>query len=170
MLAIMVQSLIDPQGNLTKGIVPSYLQNAASGAKAPGVIMEDARRAQAAVNNGDTAVAQTSTIQSIRDFLHLHGKVDHEAAPKKALIVYTDPDMGNSLSTEVHEGEHDVVKKYAEARKWEELSHEQRAVWKQKLADAGLWAVEEGETILKSIFFSQAGGLVEHVVQGVLNG
>lgn len=169
MLALMVQSLIDPQGNLTKGIVPLYLQNVAGGAKAPGVIMEDARRAQAVVGQEDVPVVRTAT-QRIRDLLHIHSKHDADA-PKKALVVVIDPDSETALSTEFHEGgEEDLVKKYTEAKRWEELSQEQRKAWKDKLAAAGMWAVEEGETILKSIFFSEAGGLVGHVVQGVLHG
>lgn len=62
------------------------------------------------------------------------------------------------------------MKKHAAARKWEELSHEERNQWKEKLSDAGMWAVGEGETILKSIFFGQLGGAIGHAVEGVLAG
>lgn len=173
MLALMVQSLVDPQGNLTKGLVPSYLQNMAAGAKAPAVIMEDVRRAQAAAlgQEGVPVVKTKTPTQRIRDLLHLHSKHNDADARKKALVVILDHESEASLSTELHEGgEEDLVRKHTEAKRWEELSAEQRKVWKDKLAAAGMWAVEEGETILKSIFFSEAGGLVGHVVHGVLNG
>jgi hypothetical protein len=168
MVAVMLQSLVDPEGNLTKGIVPTYLQNAASGAKAPGVFMEEARKAQGVMD--DAAAPAVRTAQRIRDLLHLHSRNDHEEAPQKALIIHHDPNAETSLSTEVHDDPDDVVRKYAEARRWEELSEAEREGWKEKLADAGMWAVEEGETILKSIFFGQVGGLLEQAVHGVLNG
>jgi hypothetical protein len=167
MLALMVQSLLDPQGNWTKGIVPSHLQNAASGYKAPGVHMEEAR-AKLATDGHPSPVAEVT--QRIRDLLNLHSQTEHEGAPEKALVIHGDPETGSALSAEVHEGAEDVVKKHAEAKRWEELSHEERKRWRDGLADAGMWAVEEGETILKGIFFSQAGALVGQVAHGVLNG
>jgi hypothetical protein len=167
MLALMVQSLVDPQGNWTKGIIPSHLQNAASSYKAPGIYMEEAR-ARAAMNEHLGPVAEAT--QRIRDLLHLHRQAEHEDAPEKALVIHHDPETGSSLSAEVHDGPDDVVKRHTEAKKWEELSHEERQRWRDKLVDAGMWAVEEGETILKGIFFSQAGALVGHVAQGVMDG
>lgn len=168
MLAIMVQSLIDPEGNLTKGIIPVSLQNAASGAKAPGIVMEEARKAQAAVDHAAAPVAKTT--QRIRDFLHWHRDEQEGQPQKKALIIHHDPEADSSLSTEVHEGKEDIVKKHTEAKSWEELSHAERQRWKDKLVKAGMWAVEEGETILKGIFFSEAAGFVGAVAAEVING
>ncbi|KAF2280166.1 uncharacterized protein EI97DRAFT_464179 [Westerdykella ornata] len=169
MLALMVQSLFDPEGNLTKGIIPASLQNAASGAKAPGVLMEDARRAQTHLDHATAPVAKTS--QRIRDMLSRDQKDKEEQAQKRALIIHHDPEADSSLSTEVHEGEEeDIVKKHTKAKRWQELSQAERQRWKEKLVKAGMWAVEEGETILKGIFFSEAAGFVGNVAQGVING
>jgi hypothetical protein len=166
MFSIMLQSLIDPEGKFSKAIVPQFLQNSASGFEPPGSWMEKARRARLA--SADVPVAKTS--HRIRDLLHLHHEEKHEDAPQKAVVIHHDPDADNSLSTEVHADSEEVVKKHNEAKRWEELSHEQRKWWKNKLVDAGMWTVEEGETVLKSIFFGQVGGLVGEVFQGVMNG
>lgn len=167
MLALMVQSLLDPQGNWTKGIVPAQLQNAASNYKAPGLLMEEAR-AKATLEEQTSAFAEAT--QRIRDLLDLHGKPERKDSPEKALVIREDAETGSTLSAEVHDGPEDIVKRHTEAKKWEELSQEERKRWRDKLVDAGMWAVEEGETILKGIFFSQAGAMVGHVAQGVLNG
>lgn len=165
-LALMIQSLIDPAGNLTKGIVPLSLQDTA------GRTFGEAHRAKrhaAALNNANTPAIKVE--RRIRDLLHLHNPPLDSQAPQteKALVIHHDPDSGAELQTEVHEGGHEsVLKKHTEAKKWDELSKEDQLRWKEKLQDAGIWAVEEGETILKSIFFGQIGGLVGQVAQGVL--
>ena len=38
-------------------------------------------------------------------------------------------------------------------KKWEDLEAHERETWKRRLIDAGEWAVEEGEAVLKGIFF-----------------
>jgi prolactin regulatory element-binding protein len=67
----------------------------------------------------------------------------------------------------VHDAEH-VVKEHTQVKKWEELSHDERVFWQQKLSDAGMWAASEGETILKSIFFGNVAGLVGAAARGVV--
>jgi prolactin regulatory element-binding protein len=42
--------------------------------------------------------------------------------------------------------------------------------WKEKLTSAGMWAVEEGETVLKGIFFSEAAGIVGQMAQAAMSG
>jgi len=163
-LALMLQSLIDPEGNLTKSIVPVSLQNTA------GKTFGEAHRAKrhaAALNNANTPAIKVE--RRIRDLLHLHNPPIDSESPQteKALVIHHD--SGNELQTEVHEGGHEsVLKKHTEAKKWDELSEEDQLRWKEKLQDAGMWAAHEGETILKSIFFGQIGGLVGQVAQGVL--
>lgn len=50
-------------------------------------------------------------------------------------------------------------------RPWEELGEEQKFLWKQRLADAGHWAVEEGETILKGVLFAEYCGFIRELVR-----
>ena len=150
-MALMIQSLIDPQGNLTKGVVPESLRNAASKIKPPGAI-EDVRSAGSKAIPDMVKAPIIKTSQRISELVQeVRGEEE-----SKAVVIHHDPDTGESLSTEVHADTDDVVKRHTEAKKWEELSHAERKMWKQKLIDAGVWAVEEGETILKGIFFSDA--------------
>ncbi|XHG00431.1 hypothetical protein AWENTII_003884 [Aspergillus wentii] len=51
------------------------------------------------------------------------------------------------------------------ARPWEQLGEEEQIRWKQHLADAGHWAIEEGETILQGVLFGEYCGFVGDVVQ-----
>jgi prolactin regulatory element-binding protein len=173
-MALLIQTLIDPEGNLTKGILPASLSSAATHHKTFGETLRD-KRHEAILNNADSPVVKTS--QRIADLLHLHvphvlsnsGSSD-PSPEQKALVIHHDPESEGTLSTEVHAGDEAVLKKHAMAKRWEDLSKEERKLWKEKLSDAGMWAVGEGETILKSIFFGQIGGVIGHVAEGVLGG
>lgn len=174
-LALLIQSLVDPEGNLTKGILPASLQNAAGQHKTFGETLRE-KRHQSVLNNADSPVVKTS--HRIADLLHIHlphvlsgetASADIPSEPK-ALVVHHDSESDGALSTEVHEGDEEVLKKHAAARRWDELSKEEKHIWREKLSEAGMWAVGEGETILKSIFFGQLGGLVGQAAQGVLGG
>jgi prolactin regulatory element-binding protein len=170
-MALLIQSLIDPEGSLTKGILPASLSNAASHHKTFGETLRD-KRHEAVLNNADSPVVKTS--QRIADLLHLHLphvlSDTHSSGPspqQKALVIHHDSE---AISTEIHEGDEAVLKRHATAKRWEDLSKEEKKLWKEKLSDAGMWAVGEGETILKSIFFGQIGGLIGQVAEGVLGG
>lgn len=165
-LALLIQSILDPQGRLTQGLLPKSLQNAA--VKTFGEAYLDQRHAAAKLNNANSPAVKVE--RRIRDILHLHNPPSNSGIPQseKALIIHHDPDTDGALSTEVHDGHEAVLKKHDAAKKWDELSPEDQIAWKKKLTDAGMWAVDEGETILKSIFFGQIGGLVGQVAQGVL--
>ncbi|KAF2828569.1 hypothetical protein CC86DRAFT_319474 [Ophiobolus disseminans] len=163
-VALMIQSLIDPSGSLTKGLVPASLQGMA------GNTFGEVHRAkrEAALNDINTPAVKVE--RRIRDLLHLHNPPLGSSSPKteKALIIHHDPETDGQLQTEVHDGHEAVLKKHTEAKKWDDLSKEDQRLWKKKLTDTGMWAAGEGETILKSIFFGQIGGLVGQVAQGVL--
>ncbi|KAH8732532.1 hypothetical protein GQ44DRAFT_697785 [Phaeosphaeriaceae sp. PMI808] len=164
-IALMAQSFVDPQGHLTRGLIPSRFQNIAG--KTFGEAHLSKRRA-ANLNNVDTPAAKVE--RRIRDLLHLHNPpVDSSSIQtKKALVVHHDPETGGELSTEIHDDHEAMLEKHTEAKRWDELSKEEQLLWKKKLTDAGMWAVGEGETILKSIFFGQLGGLVGQVAHGVI--
>lgn len=55
-------------------------------------------------------------------------------------------------------------------KKWEDLEAHERETWKRRLIDAGEWAVEEGEAVLKGVFFQNialaVGEAVGHGVRG----
>lgn len=166
-LALMIQSFIDPEGELTKHIVPRSLQNAGSQHRSFGETLRE-KRHNAILNNADSPVMKTA--HRLQDLLHLH--MPHHASPdtsaqQKALIIHHDGEEVG-LSTEVHESTDDVVKKHTQAKQWEELSEEERHFWRKKLTEAGMWAVGEGETILKSIFFGNIAGAIGAAAQGVI--
>jgi prolactin regulatory element-binding protein len=157
-VSLMIQSLVDPAGSLTRGMIPARLQDVAGKTFGEG---NRERRQAAVLNNANSPAVKVE--RRIRDLLHLHNP-PLGSAPEKALIVH---DSGE-LSTEVHDGHEAVLQKHAQAKKWDQLSQEEKVAWKKKLTDAGMWAAGEGETILKSIFFGQVGGLVGQVAQGML--
>ncbi|KAF1842017.1 uncharacterized protein K460DRAFT_319677 [Cucurbitaria berberidis CBS 394.84] len=172
-VALLVQSLLDPEGNLTKNILPSSLQNAASQQKTFGESHRE-KRHNAILNNADSPIVKTS--HRVADLLHLHLPHALSSSPdapasadqqQKALVIH-DTETDGTLSTEIHDDHEAVLKQHAQAKKWDDLSTEERKLWKRKLQDAGMWAVDEGETILKSIFFGQIGGLIGQVAQGVI--
>jgi prolactin regulatory element-binding protein len=168
-VALMAQGFADPEGSYTKGLLPESLQRAASNLKPPGLVLQEAREA-ARHKIPDVPVVQTS--DRLRDLLHIeqpHAEAGNAVvAVQKAVVVRHNPDTDGQLDIEVHEKHEDLAEKYTEAKRWEDLSHSEQSMWKEKLAEAGRWAVDEGETILKGIFFSQAREVVGHVAQGVI--
>lgn len=73
----------------------------------------------------------------------------------------TDDGTSNEILIETIPSEQQIQD---ETRPWEELGEEQQSLWKQRLADAGHWAVEEGETILKGVLFAEYCGFVRELV------
>ena len=59
-------------------------------------------------------------------------------------VIVRDDEQG--LSTEMHHDEEILSK---EGKKWEDLDSGEQMAWKKRLVDARIWAVEEGEAILK---------------------
>ena len=62
-------------------------------------------------------------------------------------------------ASELVQGEH-------KAKKWEELANHEKETWKKRLLDAGEWTIEEGESVLKGVFFSGLAGAVGAAVGG----
>ncbi|ODM22240.1 hypothetical protein SI65_03086 [Aspergillus cristatus] len=107
--------------------------------------------------------------QSLRDLLR--SRQEQEAATDAVtagssnnIIVRcttTDDGTSNEILIETIPSEQQIQD---QTRPWEELGEEQQSLWKQRLADAGHWAVEEGETILKGVLFAEYGGLIRELV------
>lgn len=173
-IALLIQSLIDPEGNLTKSILPASLQNAAAQHKTFGETLRD-KRHEAILNKANAPVVKTT--QRIADLLHVHlphvlsnpeAEAPVPSTASKALVIRHNAESDGTLSAEVHDDHETVLEKHGEAKKWDDLSKEEQALWIKKLSDAGMWTMGEGTTILKSIFFGQIGGLVGQVAQGVI--
>jgi hypothetical protein len=84
-----------------------------------------------------------------------------DAGAEKAIIVR---ETGGGLSAELHH-DLDVVKEET-LRKWEELSEREQRNWKQRLLDSGHWIEDQGEKVLKGIFFSSLAAAVGDAVAG----
>ncbi|OCK80051.1 hypothetical protein K432DRAFT_434977 [Lepidopterella palustris CBS 459.81] len=171
---LLAQSLLDTSGTWTTSLVPSSIRNAVNSFSPPGAIADSIRSAQPTdviPENVRVRVPIARASHRLRDLLHLHHGDAHEEDMKtKAVVVRDDPDSDFEVSTEVHPDRAAVVQQHDDAKRWEELTQAERLRWKKKLTKAGMWAVEEGETVLKGIFFSEAAGLVGQAAQAVLNG
>ncbi len=95
------------------------------------------------------------------------GDQDNSEAPTTDVIVVTPHGDGTALSVDVRDPA-TVVKDTITGKKWEEMEEAEREGWKRRLIEAGEWAVEEGENVLKGVFFSGLGGLVGERVMDVL--
>jgi hypothetical protein len=67
------------------------------------------------------------------------------------------------VKVEVHD---EGIQGPATGKSWRELSPEQKASWKKKLSEAGHWAEDMGESILKGIVFGELGGAIGRAVAG----
>ena len=108
------------------------------------------------VKKGVRSIASALPSGHLRSFLKHRHKSPGKAVipPDNHLIVL---DTGTSLSAESH---HDAEHVAKHGKKWEELAHHERESWKKKLSEAGEWAAEQGEGVLKGIFFGEIGGIV----------
>lgn len=116
-------------------------------------------------------VPKAQVRQTLRDLLSARraaaSVVDLDRAPESAIIVRDEGDT--SISAHVastHDEEAEVAAETVRgARRWEDLRPEERESWKRKLINAGQWAVEEGEEVLKGVLFAELAGAVEGAVR-----
>lgn len=78
----------------------------------------------------------------------------------------TNPGKGE-LSAVLHPEEL-IQQRHRGARKWEDLASHEKEAWKHRLVEAGQWAVEEGDTVLKGVFFTGLAGAVGAAVHAEL--
>ena len=119
-------------------------------------------------NIPDTAHFTNSVKESIHSIAsalpsgHLRSFLTHRHKSSEKALISSDSHLivrgtGTSLSTEAH---HDAEQLSKQGRRWEDLKHDEREIWKKRLAEAGEWTLEQGETVLKGIFFGEVGGIV----------
>ncbi|TPX23651.1 hypothetical protein DIZ76_012986 [Coccidioides immitis] len=123
-------------------------------------MFEDGRRGQPTIYSLRTAAStstqatETSVIRTsalpLRDLLSSKGD-------SQTMIVQ---DHGQDVRIHENGGDGDQP----EGRRWEDLPHEEQEAWKVKLMDAGHWAAEEGEAILRGVLFGELAGFVGRVV------
>lgn len=110
------------------------------------------------------AIPDTESIQKKLGLRHLIKWRSSGDTTGKAIMVRNE---GTEVSAEVLDDE-GIVRR--EAKRWEDLEDHEREGWKRKLIDAGEWAVDEGETVLKGIFFRQIAGAVGQAVGQAVGG
>lgn len=107
--------------------------------------------------------------QTLRDIILAKQDTD---TPSTILVRYSsDNNNNNEILIEATQPEtqaqtHDEDQNQDKGKPWELLTEDQRALWKQRLIDAGRWTVTEGEAILAGVLFSEYGGVVGGLVGG----
>jgi len=106
-----------------------------------------------------SAITHATPIVRLRDLVSRLSSHAHSSAT--GAVVVLDAPSGPTASI-VPDAE---TLRNSGASKFEELTPEERERWKAALAAAGQWSVGEGETVLKSIFFSQVAAVVGGAVR-----
>jgi hypothetical protein len=102
----------------------------------------------------------------LRDLLsHHHGREEGDPAAEKAVVMRLPGEGEAHVGVEVHD-DHASAAEKLKAVRWDRLSAKQQETWKKRLVGAGRWTASEGETILKSIFFSELAGAVGRAALG----
>lgn len=55
---------------------------------------------------------------------------------------------------------------HGEAKSWDDLSEEQKDLWRERLGEAGTWTKDMGEKVLKGILFGELAGAVAQAAGG----
>ncbi|EEH10477.1 conserved hypothetical protein [Histoplasma capsulatum G186AR] len=137
-----------------------------------------------------TPVMQITPTQNLRDLLSSLSRAVPEATPlpetpdesaldHMKIVIHEHPDDPSlvAVTTLPHtygDGDSDKVnnagaEKAQHPRKWADLHEHEREAWKAKLSAAGHWAKEEGETILRGLFFGQVAGVMAGAVGGMMD-
>ena len=94
-----------------------------------------------------------------RHFHHRHPATD---SPSPHMIIRAE---GGELKGSFHDPK---AENKREVKKFEELDHAQREAWKKRLQEAGAWTVDEGEAVLKGVFFGGVAQAVGDAVRGAV--
>lgn len=106
-----------------------------------------------------SAASKAQTKLGLRGLLSQRNMGSDTSDNANHAIIVRHEEEENSLSAELRHPRQ-VVEGENNAKKWEELQKHEKEAWKKRLIDAGEWAIEEGESVLKGIFFSGLGAAV----------
>lgn len=152
-------------------LLQSYLRGSAgSGTGLAGLLPPGARHfldrpANAAqdlgkqVESSAASIVESAVPSSVPGKQRLQDLLSSHADKTKAVVVRDDP-AGTELSVNVHPDREEYLRRDTEAKRWDELHEEEQSLWKQKLIRAGHWVESEGESVLKSLLWSQYAGFV----------
>ncbi|KAF1983394.1 hypothetical protein K402DRAFT_396633 [Aulographum hederae CBS 113979] len=177
MALVVLQSFLDYQyaneegGGLT--IFPDSVRRIVGLGSRSGGVWEGS-----VLQNAPQAVASplVETHHKLQDLLHhiipSHHSSSDPKAKDKAIILRANPEEGTGMeiSTELHHTTPEEVVKREDAKRWEQLSESEKSVWRQRVSKAGKWGVEEVETVLKGVLFSEYAGAVGRIVGEAIAG
>ncbi|KAL9036570.1 MAG: hypothetical protein Q9214_006074, partial [Letrouitia sp. 1 TL-2023] len=133
-----------------------------------------ASEALSSVSSASSAVVSSSTPKAdnlhIRGLLSRHHHHRHPATDSPAPHMVIHAEEGGDIKAGFLNPEDAVVGggSKGKTQKWEDLNHKERELWKKRLQEAGAWAVDEGEAVLKGVFFGQVAGFVGEAVRGAM--
>ena len=156
------------------GVEPDQVEGVKSFvAEVTGTADEKLENAKDAVQDAGEAVkesvqeasdAVSSGAEKVQKKLGLRHLLSHRSSSKSAdgvssddspsdIIVQHD-ENSKSLSADVRDASTVIEDTH---KKWEDLEAHERETWKRRLIDAGEWFVDEGEAVLKGVFFQNIG-------------
>lgn len=121
-----------------------------------------------ATGAASNAASAASAKLGLRDLLarrNIGSDTSDNANDGTDIIVRHSPSEGaeTALSAELRDAS-ELVQGEHKAKKWEDLAEHEKKAWKQRLIETGEWTVQEGESVLKGVFFSgianAVGGMV----------
>lgn len=121
-----------------------------------------------------SAVVSSSTPKAnnlhIRGLLSRHHHHRHPATDSPAPHMVIHAEEGGDIKAGFLNPKDAVVGggSKGKTQRWEDLNHKERELWKKRLQEAGAWAVDEGEAVLKGVFFGQVAGFVGEAVRGAM--
>lgn len=123
-------------------------------------------------------VVQLESLKEILDRVHSAGvaPADIETASPQALSVIvrcnkddgTGPDKSIIIETLASHTDEQGPSEEERLRTWQEMNSEEQGMWKERLAAAGRWTVDQGETVLKGVLFSEACAQLGNLVRDEL--
>lgn len=133
-----------------------------------------ASEALSSVSSASSAVVSSSTPKAsslrIRGLLSRHHHHRHPATDSPAPHMVIHAEEGGDIKARFLNQKDAVLAEGSNGKtqKWEDLTHKERELWKKRLQEAGAWAVDEGEAVLKGVFFGQVAGFVGEAVRGAI--
>lgn len=119
--------------------------------------------ATAVIDKLESMQSAIPSLQDVQDTLtDLVSRKKDDAQKDQAIIIRDLEHLPGEIGAELmHEAE--VVKEKA-LKTWESLTQKEQKTWKQKLKAAGQWTENQGEAVLKGVFFGQLAGAVAGAV------
>ena len=176
--ALLMQSILDAQGALEAGTgVLRFLPSSARqnfekvlGPAASVISQLNLAGLKAKFLAADAAASSTNMVLTKPKLRQLVDKVSKAQSATSMPVVIAHEHMPEEISLDIHPDTQAYLASDlgAKAKRWEELEPHQQAAWKEKLVKTGHWALDEGDTILKGILFSEWAGFVGEIARDAM--